>query len=57
MSPFANWTFFGLLLLYAVLPIIALGIAQTRVTRIAAMAGVVLLVQFAKGLIGNRPRG
>lgn len=46
MSPFANWTFFGLLLLYAVLPIIALGIAQTRITRIAAMAGVVLLVPF-----------
>ena len=26
MSPFANWTFFGLLLLYAVLPILVLGL-------------------------------
>ena len=46
MTPFANWTFFGLLLLYAVLPIIALGIAQTRLSRIAAMVGVVLAVPF-----------
>ena len=46
MTPFANWTFFGLLLLYAVLPIIALGVAQNRLSRIAAMAGVVLVVPF-----------
>ena len=46
MTPFASWTFFGLLLLYAVLPIIALGIAQTRLSRIAAMAGVALAVPF-----------
>jgi membrane protein involved in D-alanine export len=46
MSPFANWTFFGLLLLYAVLPILALGIAQARWSRIAAMAGVVVFVPF-----------
>ena len=26
MTPFANWTFFGLLLLYAVLPILVLGL-------------------------------
>jgi hypothetical protein len=26
MSPFANWTFFGLLLLYAVVPIVVLGL-------------------------------
>ncbi|MEO6785437.1 MAG: hypothetical protein ABI318_04825, partial [Chthoniobacteraceae bacterium] len=46
MSPFANWTFFGLLLLYAVLPILALGLFEKRWSRIAAMAGVVLLVPF-----------
>ena len=26
MTPFANWTFFGLLLLYAVLPVLVLGL-------------------------------
>ncbi len=46
MSPFANWTFFGLLLLYAVLPILALGLFEKRWSRVAAMAGVVLLVPF-----------
>ena len=46
MSPFANWTFFGLLLLYAVLPILALGLFEKRGSRIAAMAGVVLIVPF-----------
>ncbi len=46
MTPFANWTFFGLLLLYAVLPILALGIPQARWSRIAAMLGVVIVVPF-----------
>ncbi len=46
MTPFANWTFFGLLLLYAVLPILALSLAQTRWTRVALMAGVVVFVPF-----------
>jgi membrane protein involved in D-alanine export len=46
MTPFANWTFFGLLLIYAVLPILALGLTQTRWSRIAAMAGVVVVVPF-----------
>src|SRR5262249_36179973 len=47
MTPFANWTFFGLLLLYAVLPILALGLFEKRWSRIAAMVGVVLLAPFA----------
>ena len=52
MTPFANWTFFGLLLLYVVLPIIALGVAQTRLSRIAAMAGAVLVVPFIVTVAG-----
>ena len=44
--PIHLWFLEYLLLLYAVLPIFALGIAQTRLTRIAAMAGVVLVVPF-----------
>jgi membrane protein involved in D-alanine export len=52
MTPFATWTFFGLLLLYAVLPILALGIAQTRLSRVAAMAGVVLAVPFVATVAG-----
>jgi len=46
MSPFANWTFFGLLLLYAVLPILALGLFERRWSRIVAMTGVVVIVPF-----------
>ena len=51
MTPFANWTFFGLLLIYAVLPILALGLTQTRWSRIAAMAGVVVIVPFVVTVI------
>ncbi len=51
MTPFANWTFFGLLLLYAVLPILALGLTQTRWSRIAAMAGAVVIVPFVVTVI------
>ncbi len=51
MSPFANWTFFGLLLLYAVLPILALGLFEKRWSRVAAMAGVVLLVPFVATVV------
>ncbi len=46
MTPFANWTFFGLLLLYVVLPIVVIGIAPTRLWRIAIMACAVLGVPF-----------
>ena len=53
MNPFANWTFFGLLLLYAVLPLIALGIPQTRRSRIAAMLGVVVLVPLIISVVGG----
>lgn len=46
MTPFANWTFFGLLLTYAVLPILALSLAQTRWMRLLLMSGVVVFVPF-----------